>query len=82
MIIKIILIFIAGFVVDLLATKYTSYVAEKRIAKASLISGLITIVNFVFLTVILQDATNSGIFNILAFASGSSIGTFIAMKKV
>lgn len=82
MIIKIILIFVAGFLVDLLATKYTSYIAEKKIAKATILSGVITLVNFGLLTVILQDAATSGIYNILAFAGGSSIGTFVAMKKI
>ena len=81
MIWKIILIFIAGFVVDLLVTKYTRYVAEKKIGGATLLSGIITIVNFVLLTVILQESTNNGLANILAFAGGNSLGTFMALKK-
>jgi len=81
MIWKIILIFIAGFVVDLLITKYTRYVAEKKIGWATLLSGIITIVNFVLLTVILQESANNGLANILAFAGGNSLGTFAALKK-
>lgn len=81
MIWKIILIFVAGFVVDLLVTKYTWYVAEKRIISATLLSGIITIANFALLTVILQDNANSGLINILAFAGGNSLGTFAALKK-
>ena len=82
MIWKIILIFVAGFVVDLLVTKYTRYVAEKKIGLATLLSGIITVANFALITVMLQDSTNSGLMNILAFASGNSLGTFTALKKV
>jgi len=82
MIWKIIIIFVAGFVVDLLVTKYTRYVAEKKIVLATLLSGIITIANFTLLTVILQDSANSGLMNILAFAGGNSLGTFTALKKV
>ncbi len=81
MIVKIILIFIAGFVVDLLVTKYTRCVAEKRIGWATMLSGIITIANFVLLTVILHDSVSNGLMNILAFAGGNSLGTFTALKK-
>jgi len=81
MIWKIMLIFIAGFVVDLLVTKYTRYVAEKKIGGATLLSGIITIVNFVLLTLILQESANNGLANIVAFAGGNSLGTFMALKK-
>ncbi|MHB8908563.1 MAG: hypothetical protein ACYDAA_06750 [Syntrophales bacterium] len=37
MIIKIIMIFVAGVVVDLLVTRYTRAVAEKKIGRATLI---------------------------------------------
>jgi hypothetical protein len=81
MILKIILIFIAGFVVDLLVTKYTSDVAQRRIFRATVLSGMITIANFVFITLILKDSAMNGLVNIMAFASGNSLGTFFAMKK-
>jgi uncharacterized protein YebE (UPF0316 family) len=81
MIWKIMLIFVAGFVVDLLVTKYTRYVAEKKIGGATLLSGIITIVNFVLLTLILQESANNGLANIVAFAGGNSLGTFMALKK-
>jgi hypothetical protein len=82
MILKIILIFIAGFVVDLLITKYTSDVAQRRIIRATMLSGMITIVNFVLITVILKDSATAGLMNIMAFAGGNSLGTFFAMKKL
>jgi hypothetical protein len=82
MIVNILLIFIAGFVVDLLSTKFTSYVVSRKIGRAAFLSGIITIVNFAFLTVLLKDSMGEGFFNILAFAGGNSLGTFMAMKKV
>jgi hypothetical protein len=81
MITKLLLIFLAGFVIDLLITKYTSDVAEKRIWRATLFSGMITMANFLLLTVILKDSAMDGMFNILAFAGGNSLGTFFAMKR-
>jgi hypothetical protein len=81
-IVNILLIFIAGFVVDLLTAKYTNYIVTKKKGRAALLSGLITIVNFVFLTILLKDSVNEGIFNILAFAGGNSLGTLMAIKKV
>jgi hypothetical protein len=81
MITKLILIFIAGFVIDLLITKYTSDVAEKRIWRATLFSGMITMANFLLLTVILKDSAMDGVYSILAFAGGNSLGTFCAMKR-
>ncbi len=81
MITKLILIFVAGFVIDLLITKYTSDVAEKRIWRATLFSGMITMANFLLLTVILKDSALDGALNILAFAGGNSLGTFFAMKR-
>lgn len=82
MIINIILIFIAGFIVDLLSTKFTSYVVSKKIGRAAFLSGIITLVNFAFLTFLLKDSMSDGLFNIIAFAGGNSLGTFLAMKKV
>jgi hypothetical protein len=81
MITKLLLIFIAGFVIDLLITKYTGDVAEKRIWRATVLSGLITVANFLLLTVILKDSAMDGAFSIMAFAGGNSLGTFFAMRK-
>lgn len=82
MLLKITLIFIAGLILDLLVTKYTRFISEKKIAGATILSGIITIVNFVLLTVILNGSSDSGIMNIFAFASGNSLGTFLALKKL
>ena len=82
MVLKIILIFLTGFIVDVLVTKYTSFVAQKKIGSATLFSGIITIVNFILLTIILNDSAHNGMVNIIALASGNSLGTFWAMKKI
>jgi hypothetical protein len=71
MITKLLLIFIAGFVIDLLITKYTGDVAEKRIWRATVLSGLITVANFLLLTVILKDSAMDGAFSIMAFAGNN-----------
>ena len=82
MITKILLIFIAGLIVDLLVTKYTRFVAEKKIVGATILSGIITIVNFILLTLILKGSSSDDIINIFAFAGGNSLGTFLALKRV
>lgn len=82
MILKMILIFCAGFVTDLMITKYTDFVARKKIGKATMLSGIITVVNFVLLTLILKDTAANGLINILVLAGGNSLGTFWAMKRI
>ena len=82
MITKLVLIFFAGFVIDLLITKYTSDVAQRRVGRATVLSGLITVANFLLLTVILKDSAMDGVYSIMAFAKGNSLGTFFAMKRV
>ncbi len=81
MITKLVLIFFAGFVIDLLITKYTSDVAQRRVWRATVLSGLITVANFLLLTVILKDSAMDGVLSILGFAGGNCLGTFFAMKK-
>ena len=82
MILKMIIIFVAGLLIDLLVAKYTGFIASKRRGPAALFSMLITITNFFFLTLILKEGISNGIFNILAFAGGGGVGTFLSMKKV
>ncbi len=81
MIQKIILIFIAGFVIDLLTTLYTRKVAEKRLWSATLLSGLITLASFTLLTLIIKETEQNTFLNILAYAGGNTFGTYIALKK-
>ncbi|MGQ9694528.1 MAG: hypothetical protein ACUVWV_07275 [Thermodesulfobacteriota bacterium] len=81
MLAQLILIFLAGILVDLLATRYTSAVAEKKLWSATIFSGLITLTNFVLLTLLLKESATEGMFNIMAFAGGNAVGTYIGLKK-
>ncbi|MCJ7812132.1 hypothetical protein MUP95_02280 [bacterium] len=81
MVLNIVIIFIAGLILDLLVAKYTIYIVSKKRGMAAFLSILITVANFVFLTLILNDGLGNGIFNILAFASGGGVGTFLSMKR-
>jgi hypothetical protein len=82
MITKMILIFLAGVIIDLLCARYTRSVAEKKLWSATLLSGLITITNFVLLTMIIQGSAGDGFLNILAYAGGNTLGTYIALKRI
>jgi len=82
MMIKMILIFFAGLIIDLLCTQYTRSVAERKLWAATLLSGLITVTNFVLLSIILRGSLEEGVLNILAYAGGNTVGTYIALKKV
>jgi hypothetical protein len=82
MIWEIIIIFLAGIVIDLLVARYTRAVAEKKIWGATTLSGLITVANFVLLTIIIKGSELNGVCNILAYAGGNTLGTYIALKKV
>jgi hypothetical protein len=81
MITKLLLIFLAGFVIDLLITKYTGDVAEKRIWRATVLSGLITVANFLLLTVILKDGAMDGAFSIMGFRGGKQPGDVFRHEK-
>jgi len=81
MALKIILIFIAGLVIDLLVAKYTGYIASKRRGMAAFLSVLVTLSNFMFLTLLLKEGMGDGLFNILAYAGGGGVGTFLSVKK-
>ena len=82
MISHIILIFFAGVIIDVLSVRYTRTVAERRLWSATLLSGLITITNFALLVFIIKGNAPDGFLNILAYAGGNSLGTYVAMRKV
>jgi hypothetical protein len=69
---KIILLFIVGIIIDLLATRYTRSVADKKLWSAILLSGLITVTNFLLLTVIIKESATNGLYNILAYTGGNT----------
>lgn len=79
MITKLVLIFFAGFVVDLLITKYTSDVARERVWRATVLSGLITVAN----SAAHGDPEGQRHGRRLqhhGFCGGNSLGTFFAMR--
>lgn len=73
------LVFVAGLIVDLLTTKYTQSVANKKVWFATILSGLITVANYGLIAYILTDMNT--FHNIIAYGAGNTFGTFIAMKK-
>ena len=81
MIVQIILIFLAGIVIDLLVTRYTRAVAERKIMRASTLSGLVTLANFLLLTIIIKESAMGSAFSIMAFAGGNTLGTYIALRR-
>ncbi|MFY9399618.1 MAG: hypothetical protein WAR22_14770 [Desulfomonilia bacterium] len=81
MFIQLLAFFCAGIIIDLLVTRYTKSVAEKRVWSATVLSGTITFANFLLLTVIIRDASLDSIFDIMAYAGGNTVGTYVAMVK-
>ena len=73
MITEIITIFILGIVGDILATLYYLFVGKLQALPASLMTILITLLNFFIIEKIVYST--SWIF-VLAYASGSAIGCF------
>lgn len=81
MVVQLILLFCAGIVVDLLVTRYTKSVAEKKIWSATFLSGAITCANFFLLSVIISEGSMDCIFDIVAYAGGNTVGTYVALMK-
>jgi hypothetical protein len=78
---KFVLIFIAGIVNDLMITQYTVDVVNRVIWRAVIVSGLITLVNFFFLTVIVREAIYDSFLSILVYAVGNCVGTYFILKR-
>lgn len=81
MIQEILLIFLAGVVIDLLGARYTRAIADKQLWSATVLSGLITLSTFLLLTIIIRESSTNSLYNIFAYAGGNTIGTYIALKK-
>jgi len=77
---KVCMIFAAGVVVDMLVTRYTRAVAERKPALAATMSGVLALVNLCALGLVLSWATN-GIMPILAYAGGNWVGTYFMVKR-
>lgn len=81
MIAEILLLFLAGIITDLLVTRYTRSVAERRVWSATLLSGVITCANFLMLSVIIREGALHSFFGIAAYAGGNTVGTYVAMVR-
>ncbi len=81
MILQLIMLFFAGIIIDLLVTRYTRAVSEKKIWSATSLSGLITFANFLLITVLVSESSLNGVVNIMAFAGGNTVGTYVALMK-
>jgi hypothetical protein len=81
MIAEILLLFLAGIITDILVTRYTRSVAERRVWSATILSGVITCANFIMLSVIIREGALQSLFGIVAYAGGNTVGTYVAMVK-
>jgi hypothetical protein len=78
---EILLIFAGGVLLDLLATKYTRYVALGKPKAAALLSGVITLVNLLVWGTIIHRAETIGLYGAFAMAGGSTVGTLLGFKN-
>lgn len=74
-------LFLAGIITDLLVTRYTRSVAEKKVWSATVLSGMITFANFLLITLIIKEGSMQSFFGIAAYAGGNTVGTYMAMVK-
>ena len=73
-------IFGTGIFIDILVTRYTSAIADKKKLHASLLAMVITVLNFTVIAYILQNVEgNFG--SIISFAGGNGIGTWLGFGK-
>lgn len=79
MILTIVAVFFAGFIMDVVTTKYTQAIAKNKVWYATLLSGVITIVNFGLIAYLITDMSNH-VGTIASYAAGNTVGTFLAMK--
>ncbi len=82
MISQLILIFLAGILIDLLTARYTRAIADRKLWSATFLSGLVTIASFLLITVIIKEDSLNSILSIFAYAGGNTIGTYVAVRRV
>lgn len=78
---QLMLLFLAGIMIDFLVTWYTRSVSQKRVWSASWLSGVITFVNFILIAMIIKESSFNCLYNIVAYAGGNTIGTFVALIR-
>ncbi len=81
MLLKILLIFLAGILADALVTWYTRAVTERRPLRAATMSGALALLNMLVIGVVMAWAEDKGMATILAFAGGNWVGTYMTVKR-
>lgn len=77
---RLVLIFLAGLIVDLMVARYTLAIADRRRGLAVFLSVLITAINLGLIGVLIGDFQSYGYYSILTYAAGNGAGTLIAMR--
>ncbi len=82
MISQLILIFLAGILIDLLTARYTRAIADRKLWPATFLSGLVTLASFLLITVIIKEDSLNSALCIFAYAGGNTIGTYVGVKRI
>ena len=80
MLLKLVVIFLAGIITDFLVARYTRAVTEKKPLFAACLSSVITVSNLTLLSLIVAWTENAGVMPIAAFAGGSWLGTYFTVR--
>ena len=76
------LFFVAGLVLDVVNATYVRAVADRARASAALLSGLGSLLwLLVFASVLSVLEPGAAVGNVLAYALGTSLGTWIGMRR-
>jgi hypothetical protein len=83
LIFDLVILFGAGLVQDALNTVYVRSVAEKARGRATILSGLLTVLSFIVFARIYAQVSQieSAGGNVLAYALGNSAGTWLGMRR-
>ncbi len=82
MIRQLILIFLAGILIDLLTARYTRAIADRKLWPATFLSGLVTLASFLLITVIIKEDSLNSTLSILAYAGGNTVGTYVGVRRI
>ncbi len=83
-VVELLVLFVAGLLQDALNTLYVRSVAERALWRATVLSGLLTVLGFVvFARIVNQlghelEGAGGGL---LAYALGNSAGTWVGMRR-
>jgi len=72
--------FVVGAIMDLIITRYTSAIAQRKKIEASILSVVVTGLNFTVMVLVMQNLENS-IPSIVSYTLGGGIGTYAGLIK-